>query len=165
SRAHTTPQSFPTRRSSDLPTLNRMDLVKEADQSFDYIKQRSSKLIQFSIEKPQHPIYARINPQLIAWTIENLVKNAIDATKGRGEINLKISENKTWALLYISDTGKGIPKKDFKKIFKPGETSKKRGWGLGLSLAKRIIEEYHLGKIKVLKSEVGKGTTFEIKLR
>lgn len=148
-----------------IPALSRADLVKEVSLAFDYLEKRSSKLIRFSIEKSPRPIWVRINTQLIGWTIENLVKNAIDATKGKGHINLRIFEDRKWALIYISDTGKGIPKKDFKKIFKPGETSKKRGWGLGLSLAKRIIEEYHRGKIKVLKSEIGKGTTFEIRLR
>src|SRR5699024_3226131 len=112
-----------------------------------------------------HPIYVDLNEQLLSWAIENLVKNAADAVRGKGEIDLKITEDDKWAYLHLSDTGKGIAKKDFKSIFSPGETTKKRGWGLGLSLAKRIVEEYHEGRIKVLKSEMGKGTTFEIKLK
>lgn len=147
------------------PTLEKSDLVEAASSSFDYLKNRSSKLIKFSIEKPQHPIMVYLNVQLLSWSIENLVKNAADAVRGKGEIHLKISADAKWVYLRLTDTGKGIAKKDFKRIFMPGETSKKRGWGLGLSLAKRIVEEYHNGKIKVLKSEIGKGTTFEVKLR
>lgn len=147
-----------------IPTLQKMDVVQEAAQSFDYLESRNSKLIKFSIDKPDTEIYVRLNRQLLSWTIENLVKNAADACKGKGKVALEITEDEKWAYLRLSDTGKGIAKKDFRRIFKPGETTKKRGWGLGLSLAKRIIEEYHNGKIKVLKSEIGKGTTFEIKL-
>src|SRR5690625_3469596 len=148
-----------------VPTLEKMDLVKAATRSFEYIENRSSELIKFSVISPAHPIYVHLNKQLLSWTIENLVKNAIDAVKGKGNITMEISEDSKWVYLLISDTGKGISKRDFKRIFIPGETSKKRGWGLGLSLAKRIIEEYHGGKIKVLRSEIGSGTTFEIKLR
>lgn len=89
----------------------------------------------------------------------------MDAVKGEGKIHLTITQNKKWAILKLSDTGRGIPKRKFKRIFKPGETTKKRGWGLGLSLAKRIIEDYHHGKIKVLRSELNKGTTFVILLQ
>lgn len=148
-----------------IPTLKEMDLVEAAATSFDYLKRRGSKLIKFEIIKPDHSINIELNKQLLSWTIENLVKNATDAVKGKGSIKLEIFEDEKWAYLHLSDTGSGISKKHYKQIFKPGETSKKRGWGLGLSLAKRIIEEYHNGKIKVLKSELSKGTTFEIKLR
>lgn len=148
-----------------IPTLEKMDLVKTAVGAWEYIESRSSRLITFSIESPEKPIYVNLNEQLLNWTIENLVKNAIDAVRGEGNITLKIKEDQKWAYLELSDTGKGISKRNFRSIFKPGETSKKRGWGLGLSLSKRIVEEYHNGKIKVLKSEIGKGTTFVIKLR
>ncbi len=148
-----------------IPTLEKADLVETATNSFEYLKNRSSKLINFSLEKPDDPIFVYLNKQLLNWTIENLVKNAIDAVRGKGKIKLTITADNKWAYLLISDTGKGISKRNYKRIFKPGETSKKRGWGLGLSLAKRIVEQYHNGRIKVLKSEIGKGTTFEIRIR
>ncbi len=148
-----------------IPTLKTGDLVSTSSNAFSYLKQRSSKLIQFSLKKPDREIKVRLNQQLLGWTLENLVKNAADAVRGKGEIKMEITEDEKWAYLHLSDTGKGIAKKDFKRIFKPGETSKKRGWGLGLSLAKRIIEDYHEGKIRVLKSEQGKGSTFEVKLK
>lgn len=148
-----------------VPTLVNADFVETVSNTFEYLKRRSSKLIEFSIEKPEHEIPVKLNEQLLSWTIENLVNNAADAVKGKGEIKLEIAEDSKWAYLWLSDSGKGISKRDFRKIFKPGETTKLRGWGLGLSLAKRIIEEYHQGKIKVLKSEIGQGSTFEIKLR
>jgi len=106
----------------------------------------------------------RLNAPLYSWTIENLVKNGIDAMKGKGTISIAIETNSKNALIYVSDTGKGMPKSNFKKIFTPGFTSKKRGWGLGLSLARRIINEYHDGKIKVLRSSP-EGTTIEISLK
>lgn len=147
-----------------IPKLENVDLVFETQQSFDYLKSRSSKLIEFEIKIPKEPIYVDLNPQLYGWTIENLFKNSIDAMRGQGKITLEIIQEPRKALIQISDTGKGIPKRDFKKIFKPGYTTKKRGWGLGLSLAKRIIQDYHKGKIYVLKSVKKEGTTFEISL-
>ena len=106
-----------------------------------------------------------LNPQLFGWTVENLVKNGIDAMKGKGTITISIEKNTKKAYVRISDTGKGISKRNHKKVFVPGYTTKKRGWGLGLSLAKRIIGTYHNGKIHVLNSNPGKGTTMEIVLR
>ena len=147
-----------------VPTMEKTDVVKETKASFDYIQRRSSKLINFSIDIPDTPLVVNLNPQLYSWTIENIVKNGIDAMKGKGDIEISITTNLKSAFIRISDTGKGIPKKDFNKIFRPGFTSKKRGWGLGLSLAKRIIEGYHKGKIKVLKSSPTEGTTMEIML-
>jgi nitrogen-specific signal transduction histidine kinase len=148
-----------------LPNLEPTDIVEETKESYEYLKARSSKLINFSSKIPSEEIMVNLNKQLYSWTVENLVKNAIDAMKGRGELDVEITQDSKWARILITDTGKGISKNKFKKIFKPGYTSKKRGWGLGLSLAKRIIEEYHDGRIKVLKSELGKGTTFEVKLK
>lgn len=148
-----------------VPTVSKTDLVKASTDAFEYLTKRSSRMISFSIEAPDHPIYVHLNEQLLGWTIENLIKNAADAVRGEGKIGLYISEDSKWAYMHLSDTGKGISKRNLTKIFKPGVTSKKRGWGLGLSLARRIIQEYHQGKIRVLKSEVGKGTTFEIRLR
>jgi two-component system, sporulation sensor kinase D len=148
-----------------LPTLVKKDLVSETQQSCDYLISRTSKLIEFEIKLPSEPIYVMLNPQLYSWTIENLVKNAIDAMKGKGKITVEIESGSKNARVLISDTGKGIQKRNFKKVFNPGYTTKKRGWGLGLSLVKRIIEEYHNGKIRVLKSTLGEGTTMEITIR
>ncbi|MGV6829092.1 MAG: sensor histidine kinase [Flavobacteriales bacterium] len=147
------------------PNLETLDVVSQTHNSFNYLRTRTSKLVEFKLDLPEHPIYVKLNQQLYGWTIENLVKNAIDAMKGKGKITISISTQSKNVLIKISDTGKGIEKKDFTKIFTPGFTTKKRGWGLGLSLAKRIIEDYHKGKIHVLKSSLGKGTTIEIVLK
>ncbi len=148
-----------------IPTLQPLDIIKETIDSYSYLKTRSSKLIEFEIITPNREILVNLNKQLYSWTIENLVKNAIDAMKGRGKITIEISELEDNIKVFISDTGKGILKNKFNAIFEPGYTTKKRGWGLGLSLTKRIIEEFHKGKIKVLHSEINKGTTFEIALK
>jgi len=148
-----------------VPTLETADIIKETIDSYDYLKSRSSKLIDFEIKTPVAPIPVKLNKQLYSWTIENLVKNAIDAMKGRGKLQIKISQLEQQVSISITDTGKGIAKKDFNKIFEPGYTTKKRGWGLGLSLTRRIIEDFHDGKINVSQSEIGKGTTFLITLK
>jgi signal transduction histidine kinase len=148
-----------------LPTLEQLDVVEVTKSSFDYLKSRSSKLINFEINCPDSEITAMLNAQLFSWTIENLVKNAIDAMKGKGNLELNLNATDKNVLINISDTGKGIPKNQFRKVFEPGYTTKSRGWGLGLSLAKRIIEDYHDGKIKVLESEPDKGTTIQISLK
>ncbi|HET8803690.1 MAG TPA: HAMP domain-containing sensor histidine kinase [Aequorivita sp.] len=148
-----------------IPKLEQRDLVEETRATFHYLQKRSSKLIDFQLIIPETPIYVQMNPQLFSWTIENLVKNGIDAMKGKGKITISVEKNSKYAFVRVLDTGKGLPKNKFKKIFTPGHTTKKRGWGLGLSLAKRIIEEYHNGKIKVLKSVLGEGTTMEITLK
>lgn len=148
-----------------VPTLERTDIVAETIESFKYLEARSSKLIQFEIETPNDPLLVNLNKQLYSWTIENLVKNAIDAMKGKGSLKISISNDDKLVKINISDTGKGISKQNFNSIFQPGFTTKKRGWGLGLSLAKRIIEDYHNGKIKVLSSELEKGTTMQISLK
>ena len=148
-----------------LPTLEKADIVKETIESYDYLKARSSDLIEFELKAPDEAIYVQLNKQLFSWTIENLVKNAIDAMKGKGKLNIEISQLENNVKIQVSDTGKGLSKKQFKTIFEPGYTTKKRGWGLGLSLAKRIIEEFHNGKIKVLNSVPKKGTTMQIELK
>lgn len=148
-----------------MPTLKKTDLVKETVNTYEYLKTRSSKLIEFELEVPEEPIYVALNHQLYSWTIENLVKNSIDAMKGKGKISVSISSKNNKAFVEVTDTGKGIPKRDFKRVFSPGFTTKKRGWGLGLSLVKRIIEEYHNGKIRVLKSNPKIGTTMSMMLR
>lgn len=148
-----------------MPTLKRSDIVKETVDSYEYLKARSSKLIGFEIEVPDHPIYVNLNPQLYSWTIENLVKNAIDAMRGKGNLKITIIEGDKDVKITVTDSGKGLSKGLFQKVFEPGYTSRKRGWGLGLSLAKRIVEDYHDGKIKVLHSEINKGTTMQISLK
>lgn len=148
-----------------VPKLERHDLIDETKNTFYYLQSRISKMVEFQLELPEEPIYVQMNPQLFSWTIENLVKNGIDAMKGTGKITISIEKNSKFALVQITDTGKGLQKSQFKSIFTPGYTSKKRGWGLGLSLAKRIIEEYHGGKIKVLKSAPDQGTTMEIAIK
>tara|TARA_R110002033_G_scaffold78136_3_gene129690 strand:- start:11764 stop:12792 length:1029 start_codon:yes stop_codon:yes gene_type:complete len=148
-----------------VPTLKTMDIVAVTKSSYEYLKSRSSKLINFEIVIPDREIPVSINEQLLSWTIENLVKNAIDAMKGKGDLKLELTQLERQVFINISDTGKGIPKSSYTKIFEPGYTTKKRGWGLGLSLAKRIVDDYHNGKIKVLTSELGKGTTIQIMLK
>ena len=135
-----------------LPILNEYDIVEETKNAYDYLKLRSSKLIHFSFNSQVDQAPVLLNKALYNWTIENLVKNGIDAMRGKGSIAIEIVPNGNWVKVLISDTGSGIPKKNFQTIFNPGVTSKKRGWGLGLSLVKRIVEEYHKGKIKVLTS-------------
>jgi len=147
-----------------IPTLSETDIITETQEAYHYLKARSSKLIAFEFIAPDQNISVNLNTQLYNWTIENLVKNAIDAMKGKGKIKIEIIPNEKFVHIRVSDSGKGIPKHLFKQIFEPGFTSKKRGWGLGLSLAKRIIEEYHKGKIKVVSSEIDKGTSFQISL-
>ncbi|WP_422083202.1 sensor histidine kinase [Ulvibacterium sp.] len=147
-----------------LPELNPHDIVKETRDAFEYLKRRSSKLIHFSFSTKVDTISVLLNPSLYNWTIENLVKNGIDAMKGRGNIALEIIPDGKYVNILVADTGHGIPKSDFQTIFNPGVTSKKRGWGLGLSLVKRIVEEYHRGKIKVLSSNK-EGTIMQISLR
>jgi nitrogen-specific signal transduction histidine kinase len=145
-------------------TLESSSLNSVVEHSFNYLRDRSSKLIEFSVELPDKELTCKLNPVLLSWTIENLTKNAIDAMKGRGELSLLLFEDKNGFKIHIKDTGKGIPASKFKTIFQPGYSTKKRGWGLGLSLSKRIIEDYHHGKIRVLTSSAEKGTTFEIRL-
>jgi len=147
------------------PVLEKLDIIAETEQSSDYLKSRFSKQVEFTFLAPPHPIFVSINPALHSWTIENLVKNAIDAMKGRGKLDLNIIEEEKEVRIYVSDSGKGIPKNQFKKVFDPGFTTKKRGWGLGLSLTKRIVEEYHKGKIKVHHSEIDKGTTMMLSFK
>jgi len=143
------------------PILEEKDIVEETLKTYDYLKTRTSQQVKFTLSIPNHPVKVLLNPELHSWTIENLVKNAIDAMKGKGKLNLIIEDKDKFVKIKVCDSGKGIPKAQFKKVFEPGFTTKKRGWGLGLSLTKRIVEEYHKGKIKVLTSEVGKGTVMQ----
>ena len=147
-----------------LPKLNELDIVKETRDAYEYLKLRSSKLIHFSFNTKVESLPVLLNHALYNWTIENLVKNGIDAMKGRGSIAIDIIPAGKYVNILVADTGSGIQKSNYQTIFTPGFTSKKRGWGLGLSLVKRIVEEYHQGKIKVLSS--GKeGTIMQISLK
>jgi two-component system, sporulation sensor kinase D len=147
------------------PILEPKNIIEETEQSFEYLKSRFSKQVIFSFKAPEQPILVSLNSALHSWTIENLVKNAIDAMKGRGTLSVEISEENDLVKILVSDSGKGIPKKQFNRVFEPGFTTKKRGWGLGLSLTKRIVEEYHKGKIRVLHSEIDKGTTIQMSFK
>lgn len=147
------------------PVLERINIVKETEEALFYLKARFSKQVNFSFTGPDYPVLMSLNPGLHSWTIENLVKNAIDAMKGKGDLKVDVIDDNKYIRIRVSDTGKGIPKKDFSRVFEPGFTTKKRGWGLGLSLTKRIAEEYHDGNIKVLSSEIGKGTCIQMSFK
>ncbi|WP_350286416.1 HAMP domain-containing sensor histidine kinase [uncultured Croceitalea sp.] len=146
------------------PELEVHDIVSETKKAYQYLKRRSSKLIHFSFDSEIESLPVQLNLPLYNWSIENLVKNGIDAMKGKGNISVQLEKNGNTVNILISDTGHGIPKGDYQTIFNPGVTTKKRGWGLGLSLVKRIIEEYHKGKIKVLSSSK-EGTIMQISLK
>ena len=130
-----------------------------------YMDRRTSSQVQMISRMPDHEVIVRMNASLFEWVIENLCKNAVDAMEGKGTITLTLYEEPQSVAIEVQDTGKGIKKKDLANVFTPGFTTKKRGWGLGLSLARRIVEEYHHGRIFVKQSEVGKGTTFRIELK
>ncbi|UGS23366.1 sensor histidine kinase [Flavobacterium channae] len=147
------------------PVLEKRDIIEDTKNTVEYLQSRVSQQVSFTFKAPQHPIYVEFNPALHSWTIENLVKNAIDAMKGKGALNINITELENFVKIRITDTGKGIPKNQFSKVFEPGFTTKKRGWGLGLSLTKRIVQDYHKGKIKVEHSEIGKGTTMQMSFK
>jgi two-component system, sporulation sensor kinase D len=147
------------------PKLENKDIIEETQKSYHYLQSRFSKQIEFTFTGPEAPVIVLFNPTLHSWTIENLVKNAIDAMKGRGKLALEVLHEGGLVRINVSDTGSGIPKNQFKSVFEPGFTTKKRGWGLGLSLTKRIVEEYHKGTIKVLHSEIGKGTTMQVSFK
>ena len=148
-----------------VPELSTVNLLDVMNNVADYMRHRTSDKVVIEKVFPRQEVYARINAALFEWVVENLCKNAVDAMNGSGKITLFLQDEGEHIAIEVSDTGKGIKKKDIKHVFKPGFTTKKRGWGLGLSLAKRIVEEYHKGRIFVVNSEVGKGTTFRIELR
>lgn len=148
-----------------IPQLENRNIVQQVQTMVDYMKKRASGRVSFSIDvKEKNNIPAKISPPLFDWVIENLLKNALDAMEGKGAIHVAVYENSQDVIIDVSDTGKGIASQNINRVFKPGFTTKKRGWGLGLSLSKRIIEQYHQGKIFVKHSEPGKGTTFRIVL-
>jgi signal transduction histidine kinase len=149
------------------PVLAKANLFEVLDESIGYINSRTSEKVSISIKQPTdfQGIMVNVNKPLFAWVIENLCKNAVDAMDGEGEIYFELIDHNGKVIFDVVDNGKGIPSNKFKTIFKPGFTTKKRGWGLGLSLVKRIIENYHKGKIMVKSSEIGKGSRFRIELK
>lgn len=147
------------------PSLHRENVAIVMKHSVDYIRTRTSNKAIFNVQSPSHEVFAPMNIPLFEWVIENILKNALDAMEGTGDINVLITDQQQFVYIDITDSGKGIPKSSYKTIFKPGYTTKSRGWGLGLSLSKRIIEEYHDGQIFVKSSEIGTGTTFRIVLK
>ncbi len=146
------------------PKLEEHDIVEQVEKMVAYIKRRSTEKVNFILERPEENVTAKISGPLFDWVIENLLKNALDAINGKGTIKIKIKKLQRQVLIDVTDSGKGISKQNIPKVFKPGFTTKKRGWGLGLSLAKRIIEKYHRGELYIKSSELGKGTTFRIAL-
>lgn len=148
-----------------LPETTPEDLGEALQRVVDYIGRRTSEHIAITLHRSERPVIVRMCSPLFEWVIENLCKNAIDAMDGEGSINIHMAQTDERVYIDIEDTGKGIHKSHFSTVFSPGFTTKKRGWGLGLSLAKRIIESYHKGRIYVKHSELGKGTTFRIELR
>ena len=144
--------------------LESADVVLTVTQVLDYLRVRLSNKIDIRLEQPAEAYTVPHNIALMEWVIENITKNAVDAMEGVGTLTVRFEKEGGWIHIELEDTGKGLMPNQFKTIFQPGYSTKKRGWGLGLSLAKRIVESYHKGKIYVLRSELGKGTTFRISL-
>lgn len=148
------------------PQLEEMNIVQQVESMVSYIKRRATDKVNFSIETHgEKEINAMINGPLFDWVVENLLKNALDAMEGKGSLHVDIKNETAQVVVDVADSGKGISKQNIAKVFKPGFTTKKRGWGLGLTLSKRIIEQYHKGELFVKHSEPGKGTTFRIVLK
>ena len=147
-----------------MPEPVTADMVGVLDGVIDYVEHRSPATVKFVRDFPNPPVNARVNASLFGWVIENICKNAVDAMSGKGRLTIKLTEDKNHVTIDVTDTGKGIAKNSWRSIFDPGYTTKERGWGLGLSLAKRIVTEYHKGKIYVAHSELNKGTTFRIEI-
>jgi len=145
-----------------IPELVSNDIVYSVRSTVNYLQKRSSEQIEFKLNLPKEKISIPFNPQLISWTLENLMKNGIDAMKGKGVLNISLNEFASYIEILIQDNGPGMNKEMLSKIFKPGFTTKKRGWGLGLSLSKRIVENFHSGKISVQKTALDQGTTFKL---
>ena len=147
-----------------IPNLESQEINSVIEQTTSYLKKRSSEHILFEIKLPQKEVILPFNSQLISWTLENLIKNGIDAMKGKGRLSVQMIEQKSKVEIYICDSGSGIKDELLPSIFNPGFTTKERGWGLGLSLAKRIVEDFHNGKIIVNKNRQSQGTCFQILL-
>jgi len=147
------------------PELQPINIFSEMEECRSYMERRAPRKVSFHFPNPDStPLFVNINPPLFDWVVENLLRNALDAMDGKGQITAEVYDDDQYVYIDITDTGKGIPPNKFRTVFQPGFTTKKRGWGLGLSLAKRIIEKYHTGKIFVKRSEEGLGTTFTIQL-
>ena len=146
------------------PTLDEADLSEMTAGSVRYMSTRVAKTVNLTLESDGEPVVVDMSQPLLEWVLENLIKNAVDAMEGRGDIRVKLSKDAQKAVIDVTDTGKGISRKNIKNVFNPGFTTKKRGWGLGLTLAKRIVEEYHRGKIFVKSSTPGAGTTFTVEI-
>ena len=147
------------------PEPTSEDLVEVVERAVEYVKHRSPSNVKYEVTFPKRPLLVRMNAPLIEWVIENLCKNSIDAMSGTGTISVIVTQDDDRAFVDVCDTGKGMPKSQFKRVFEPGFTTKKRGWGLGLSLAKRIMQEYHKGRIFVKSSVPGKGSIFRMELK
>ncbi len=147
-----------------MPEPVQADMVGVLDGVIDYVEHRSPATVRFVRDFPNPPVNARVNASLFGWVIENICKNAVDAMSGKGTLTIKLTEDRNYVIIDVTDTGKGIAKNSWRSVFDPGYTTKERGWGLGLSLAKRIVTEYHKGRIYVAHSELGKGTTFRIEI-
>jgi signal transduction histidine kinase len=148
------------------PQLEERNIIEQVKNMVEYIRKRAGGKVSFTINThKQENIPIKISAPLFDWVIENLLKNALDAMEGKGSIKMDIHNSDKHVIIDVSDTGKGISKRNITRVFKPGFTTKKRGWGLGLSLSKRIIEQYHKGTLSVKQSELGKGTTFRIVLK
>ena len=147
-----------------LPEPKESSMNDVLDHVIDYMDRRTSNKVEILRQVPDHEVIVSMNASLFEWVIENLCKNAVDAMEGSGRIAITLMDEDNRVVIEVADNGKGIKKKDIRNIFTPGFTTKQRGWGLGLSLARRIVEEYHKGRIFVKSSEVGKGTTFRIEL-
>lgn len=148
------------------PLLETSDISQLVSNMIGYIKKRAGGKVKFTIDfDPDSPVFAKISPPLFDWVVENLLKNALDAMEGNGLIHISLKESGSNINIDVADSGKGIPKSLLNKVFNPGFTTKKRGWGLGLTLSKRIVEQYHKGQLTILHSELGKGTTFRIQLQ
>ena len=147
-----------------LPEPKDSSMNEVLEHVVEYMRKRTSNKVDIICNVPNHDVIVKMNASLFEWVVENLCKNAVDAMEGSGQITITLTEENKYIAIEVSDTGKGIRRKDIKNVFTPGFTTKQRGWGLGLSLAKRIVEEYHKGHIYVKSSELGKGTTFRIEL-
>jgi signal transduction histidine kinase len=148
-----------------LPEPKDSSMNEVLEHVVEYMRKRTSNKVDIICNVPNHDVIVKMNASLFEWVVENLCKNAVDAMEGSGQITITLTEENKYIAIEVSDTGKGIRRKDIKNVFTPGFTTKQRGWGLGLSLAKRIVEEYHNGRIFVKNSEIGKGTTFRVELK
>lgn len=147
-----------------MPEPVQADMVGVLNGVIDYVEHRSPATVSFVRDFPNPPVNARVNASLFGWVIENICKNAVDAMSGKGTLTIRLAEDRNYVIIDVTDTGKGIAKNSWRSVFDPGYTTKERGWGLGLSLAKRIVTEYHKGRIYVAHSELGRGTTFRIEI-